>query len=606
MALQASRTWQSDKFDPIIFEVLRNAFAAVCNEMALVVAKTAYSTPVNEGRDFSGTVYDAEGGQVSQGEFDLPAFVGVTQITVPEVMNHIGPENIKPGDIYMQNDPYIAGTHCNDVHLVKPIFLNGQRIAFIASSAHWSDVGGSVPGTLNCRALECYEEGVRIPPVVIYRDGEFNRDVLTILWANMRGSGERQGDLNAQVAALRAGEARILTLVEKYGLETVQACMAEVQAYAERLLRSHIAELEDGVYDAEDKVDQDLVTGEPKTVRLKLIIDSNQAIFDLTDSDNKALCGINCTRAATTSAICIGIKSLFPDVPMNIGIRRAIDIRMVPGSLVWAQPPSAVSGLAATTMECVVACTEMALGQALPERACGCPYSIMNSVYAGFDPRPGFKNHFINYVWGFGGLGACATHDGPGVVGSPYTASTQNIPCELQERRYPVLWLRYMFKQDSGGPGKFRGGLGCDQLLTFPYTHGTLSCIGDRERFGPPGVFSGEPGRKAGLIVNHGRENERNIGIFAANEPVKTDEIVHYWSAGGGSYGDPLERNPELVLDDVMNEYVSPDGAREDYGVVIKVIDKRRLAYEIDEEATAVLRAKKQRQREAPPIQPSR
>lgn len=597
MAVNQRDTSIGGGIDAVTFEIMRNAFAGVCNEMALVVAKTAYSTPVNEGRDFSGTVYDADGGQVSQGEFDLPAFVGVTQVTVPEVIKTMGIENIKPGDIYMVNDPFIASTHCNDVHMVKPVFWKGERVGFVASCAHWSDVGGSVPGSLNCNARECYEEGVRIPPILIQRDGEFNRDVLAIFWANMRGAWERQGDLNAQVAALRTGEGRVIALVEKYGLETVRDCMKELQTYAEKLMRAHIAELKDGTYYAEDRVDQDLVTGEPKVIRLNLIIKGDQATFDFSESDDKALCGINCTSAATNSAVCIGLKSIFPDVPMNIGIRRAVDIQMRPDSIVWAQPPSAVSGLAATTMECVVACTELALGQALPEKACGAPYSIMNTVYAGFDPRPGFQNHFINYVWGFGGLGACVGHDGPSVVGSPYTASTQNIPCELQERRYPVVWLRYMLKQDSGGPGKFRGGLGCDQLVTFPYTDGTLSCIGDRERFGPPGVFGGEPGGRAGLILNEGTENERNIGIFAANHPVQAHELAHYWSAGGGGYGDPLERDPQMVLDDVINDYISIQGARDDYGVAVKEIDKRRLVYEIDEKETKALREKMRKSR---------
>lgn len=583
--------------DPVTFQVLRSSFAAVCNEMALVVAKTAYSTPVNEGRDFSGTVYDARGGQVSQGDFDLPAFVGVTQVTVPEVIKHIGLENMRPGDIYLLNDPYTAGTHCNDVHLVKPIFRNGERIAFVASCAHWSDVGGSVPGSQNCDARQSYEEGLRIPPIVVYRDGQFNQDVLNVLWANMRGSWERQGDLNAQAAALRAGEAHLLSLVERYGLDRVHQAMAEVQSYAERLARAHVADLQDGVYQAEDRVDQDLATGEPKTIRLKLIIEGDQAIFDFGETDDAAQCGINSTWAATTSAVEIAFKSMFPDVPMNIGIRSAIDIRIRPGSLAWALPPSPVSGLAPTSVESIISAAQLVLGQAWPDRAYGCPSCITSTVYSGLDPRPGFKTHFINYSWGFGGLGACATHDGPSEAGSPYTASTQNIPCELQERRYPVLYLRYMLKQDSGGPGKYRGGLGCDQLMLFPYTGGTLSGIGNRERFGPPGIFGGGVGGRAGVIVNHGERGERNIGVFAANHPVAQNESLHCWSPGGGGYGDPLEREPERVLDDVVNEYVSLQAARDNYGIVIKELDRRRLLYEIDHDATAKLRSTRLKER---------
>ena len=188
--------------DPITFEVLRNAFSAVCNEMALVVAKTAYSTPINEGRDFAGTVYDRNGKLVAQGETDLPAFVGLTMLTVPEVIRAIGRDTMRPEDIYMINDPYVASTHCNDIHLVKPIFHEGELVAFTSSTAHWSDVGGVAPGSLNCRARSHFEEGVRIPALRIYREGELNKDVLAILLHNMRESWERVGDLNAQVAAV--------------------------------------------------------------------------------------------------------------------------------------------------------------------------------------------------------------------------------------------------------------------------------------------------------------------------------------------------------------------------------------------------------------------
>lgn len=582
--------------DPILFEILRSTFAAISNEMGLVIAKTAYSTSVNEGRDFSSSIFDGEGGQIAQGDLGLPAFVGVTQVTVPEVIKAIGLENMKPGDIYMVNDPYIATTHCNDVHVVKPVYYNGQRVAFLTATGHWNDVGGAAPGSLNCRARECYEEGMRIPPIRIFRDGEFNRDVLSLLWTNMRESWERQGDLNAQVASLNTGEARVLAVIEKYGLDTVQTFMSEMQDYAERLMRAEIAALKDGVYYAEDKVDQDLVTGEAKTIRLKLTIEGDQATFDFTESDDKALCGINSTWAATTSGIGIGLKSIFPNVPMNSGIRRAIDIQMRPGSIVWAEPPSPVSGLGATTLECVVACTMLALGQAIPEKACGVPYSILNTVYAGYDPRPGFNNYFVNYVWTYGGMGGCATHDGANTVGSAYAASTQNIPCELQERRCPLLWKRYMFLRDSAGPGRFRGGMALDQQL-YGLADITVGCIGDRERFGPPGVFGGEPGRLAGLVINAGTENERNVGIFAVSEPVRKGDVVHYWSAGGGGYGDPMERDPQMVVDDVMNDYVSIQGARDDYGVVVKEIDRRRLIFEVDEKATKELRDRMKRER---------
>ena len=587
----AERVSAEMKVDPITYEVLRNAFAAACNEMALVVAKTAYSTPVNEGRDFAGVVYDRHGKLVSQGEFDLPGFVGITQLTVPEVIRAIGLETMKPGDIYMINDPYVASSHCNDIHQIKPIFYQKQLVAFVSSTAHWSDVGGVAPGSLNSTARTHFEEGVRIPAIRIYNQGVLNQDMLNLLLHNMRQSWERVGDLNAQVAACKAGEARILALIEKHGVQTVLASMEAVQNHSERLARASWASLPDGVYEAEDFVDQDIHTGEPKRIHLKLTVEGDHAVFDFTGSDDAAQASINCTIPATTSAVFIGLAGVLPPMPMNTGVMRTIEIKARRGSILWAQPPSAISGLGATSMECAMGCVGQALSQALPERGTATPYSILNTVFAGFDERPEFQAPFINYVWAFGGLGATKYKDGANVVGSPYTASTQNIPCELQERRYPGMWTHHQILPDSGGPGRTRGGLSLLQRVDFPYGGGTISCIGNRERFGPPGIFGGQPGAKAGLVVNRGIETERNVGIFCVNQAVAKGERFDYWSAGAGGYGDPLERPVERVLEDVKDEYVTLPGARAQYGVVIQEIDRRRLRFEVDRAATEQVRA---------------
>ena len=251
---------------------------------------------------------------------------------------------------------------------------------------------------------------------------------------------------------------------------------------------------------------------------------------------------------------------------MNSGIHRAIDIQLRPDSIVWALKPSPVSGLAATTFEAVVSAAQMALGVTTPAKAFGMPYSIVNTLFGDHDTRPGFDAPFLSYVWSFGGLGGCLDHDGASVVGSIYLASTRTIPIELQERRYPLLWEKFGFKEGSGGPGKFRGGLGCYHVMTLPYSDGTLTVIGDAERFGPPGVMGGSPGDVAGMILNAGTEKEKHVGVFAVLAPMKRHDLYHYWTAGGGGYGDPLERDRELVLEDVIDELVSVDRAETEYG----------------------------------------
>ena len=582
--------------DPITFEVLRAAFTATCNEMALVIAKTAYSTPVNEGHDLASGLYDHEGHLVSQGEFDLPAFVGLTILTVPEVLRQIGVENMQPDDIYIINDPYVASTHCNDIHFIKPIFHEGELIAFTSSTAHWSDVGGVVAGSLNCAARTHFEEGMRIPAITLFRRGEMNHDIVKLLLHNMRQSWERLGDLNAQVAAVRAGEERVRVLIARHGVDDVRTAMADIQTYSERLARASFASLPDGVYHSEDHIDQDVHTGEKKTIRLDLTITGDHALFDLTKCDGAAESGINCTIAATTSAIFIGLAAVLPPMPMNAGVMRAVEIKAKRGSIAWAQPPVGISGLAITSMDAITGAAMLAVGMALPERAVGVPSAIVNSTFAGEDKRPTFDAPFINYLWAFGGTGGTKYKDGSNTLAAPFSAAATNIPCELQERRYPVLYWRHQLLRDSGGPGETRGGCGLDQLVE-PSLSGSLSNICNREKQGPPGIFGGGRGWTSRLIVNPGTENENNLGTFAVNVPVGPGEKLSFWSNGAGGYGDPLVRSTDRILEDIRDDYVTITAARDQYGVVVIERDLRRLDYEVDTDATDKLRAEMRRAR---------
>ncbi len=579
--------------DPITIEVLRSAFIAICNEMAITVAKTAYSTPVNEGHDFATGLYDRHGMLIAQGEFDLPAFVGLTHLTVPEIIRAIGLENMAPGDVYMINDPYVATTHCNDIHFVRPIFSGDQRVGFATSTAHWSDVGGVAPGSLNTAARSAYEEGIRIPGITLYKRGVINQDVVSLLLVNMRQSWERLGDLNAQVAAIKLGDQRLQALIDKHGMDAVLTTMEEIQNHSERIARAAFASLPDGSYRAEDRVDQDMYTGEVKTIRLNLTIKGDHAIFDLTESDGPAESAINATIAGVTSGIFIAMASILPPMPMNAGVMRAIEIKARRGSIVWAQPPMPVSVMTITSMDCVIGSATLALGQALPERAVGVAASILNSTYAGDDLRPAFTAPFINYTWAFGGMGGAKDHDGPNAIAPPFGASGSTIPAELQERRYPVLYRRCNLLADSGGPGKSRGGLALNTIMEFPFSDvaaGGLSTLGNRERFGPAGAFGGSPGNPARLALNDGTENEQHLGTTSTNVPVQRGDLLTFRTNGGGGYGEPLERSPERVLEDIKDDYETPAGAREQYGVVIRTIDRRTLQYEVDERETTELR----------------
>ena len=274
---------------------------------------------------------------------------------------------------------------------------------------------------------------------------------------------------------------------------------------------------------------------------------------------------------------------------MNAGVMRAIEIKAKRGSLVWAQPPVGISGLAITSMD-VTTCTAMlAVGKALPERAVGAPSAIVNSTFAGEDSRPNFDAPFINYIWAFGGTGGTKYKDGSNNLASPFGAASTNIPCELQERRYPVLFWMHQLLRDSGGPGESRGGLGLEQLVE-PSLPGSLSNICNREKEGPPGIFGGGRGWKSRLIVNPGTETENNLGTFAVNVPVGPGEKLSFWSNGAGGYGDPLDRSTDRVVEDIRDDYLTVPAAREQYGVVVTERDARRLDYDLDTAATDKLR----------------
>ena len=575
--------------DPVTFEIVRNSLKAACAEMALVVSKTAYSVAINEGKDFAGTVSDAQGSLVTQSEYDLPAFVGLSMYSTKEVVKQIGLETMQPDDIYWINDPYVASTHCNDMHFVRPVFFEGKIAAFVESTAHWSDVGGAVPGSLNSRALTYFDEGVRLPAVRVYNRGELQRDVVSLVMTNVRDSWERMGDLNAQCSALRTGDARLQELFSKHGLEVVWGCMADLQDYSERMIRAALRSLPDGTYETEDYNDQVFDNGKPATFRLKLTIEDDHAIFDLTESDDCVPGSINTTIVSTTSSLFNSIGAILPPMPMNAGVMRAIEIKTRRGSICHALPPTAVS-LQACSMEILVGCGMQVLSQALPERGAGTCSTILNTIFTGKDDRLGFEEPFLEYVWAVGGMGGTKYKDGPSVVGTAFTATIQNIPAEMQERRYPLFWRRYSIRQDTGGPGEMRGGLGLDQVCEFPFVGGSLTNFGNRALIGPPGIFAGERGATAGLIMNEATENERRVGLVAINVPVAVGESLHYWSAGGGGYGDALDRPVEKVVDDIRDEYLSLGAAREQYGVVVREIDRRALEYEVDAKATNTLR----------------
>jgi N-methylhydantoinase B len=572
--------------DAIELEILKGAFQSVANEMALAVELAAYSLAITEGRDFSGSLYDSDGSLVSQGQEDLPVHVGTAQHTVRSVMQTIGVDQMKNGEVFIMNDPFLGGTHVNDVRLVMPVFDAGKIVAFLASTGHWTDVGGMVPGSFCQEGRECFQEGLRITPATIVDEhGDINHQLLQLIKANVRMPDESEGDLRAQIAACRAGYRRLVELIEKYGSETIRGGMAEIQNYAERMFRAEVAKLPDGEYRWEEYVDEDFYTGEPKGVRLRLVISGEELLYDFSDSDDAALCSINTTFIGTFAAVFVAAKAIYPDIPFNAGIMRSIEIKTVPNSIVDARPPTAVGGFGATSWEKICGCCLGVFSHFAPDRTIAGSYNLINTYFGGYNEASG-KN-YVCYVWSEGGAGGTARQDGPSAMQSFFNSSTRNIPVEILERSAPIMIERYELLQDSAGAGKNRGGMGTTRVVRLLGPDALLSIAGDRHRFAASGLEGGSDSTTQGVILETLDGISTDLGACTSNHPLRRGEMIDIRSMGGAGFGPPLERKPEAILADVRNEYTSIAKAFDDYGVVIREVDREAALYEIDYELTA-------------------
>jgi len=564
--------------DPTTLAVLANGFRSVVNEMNLTLFRSAYSPVITEGRDIGGAIFNARGRLVSQGDWDLAVFVAMLEFSVAAILERY---EVSPGHVFIANDPFVGGTHFNDVAVLRPVFADGRLAAFVAVCGHWPDVGGQEPGSFVADAREHFQEGLRIPPVELYVGGRPNTAVFDLIAANMRVSEERLGDLRAQVAATEVAERRLVELADRHGWATVTEAMDAVIAHSERLMRAEIAAVPDGVYEGEDWLDMEsLERPWPKRVHLRLTVAGEAMTFDFSGSDPESLSASNSTYSSTASAVYVVAKSLFPEVPMSHGCFAPLTVVAPPGTVVNARPPRAVSSMAATVYEKVIGATLAAVATALPERAVGCPYNLINLTIGGRHR----DQDYVAYLFSEGGFGARRTKDGPAALVSLYGGGAKITPVEVMERRYPIAFDEWALWPDSGGPGRFRGGVGSRKTFRLLDGEARLSCLGDRERFPPFGVHGGGAGARHGLVVRCGAEDERNLSLKVSGYPLPAGEPVTILAGGGGGYGDPLERSPDLVAADVRRGYVTVAGAERDYGVVLSADGV------VDEAATAELR----------------
>lgn len=584
-------TTTPQELDPVTFEVLKNSFITSVDQMAEQMLRTCYSFVIYN-RDFSNALHDADGNCVAQGNWDIAVHVGTLHYTCKDVIRAFEGD-MYPGDVYAINDPYAGGTHFSDVRLIRPIFDEETLIGFSQSNGHWSDLGGSVPGSFNVAAAEMFGEAVRITPIRLFHKGKFCADVANMIAANTRDPGSIIGDIHSQAQATQVSERELQRLVGKYGRGQVLQGMNEVQDYVERAVRQRISDLPDGTWTAVDYIDRDPGAGEGMIpIHIKMTIKGDEIFYDFEGSHPTISSIYNSAEGATFSAVVAGMKTFFPDLPLNSGFYRPINIDAPAGSVVSAEWPVAVTGFLMPFEKIMNAIFEM-WSQIMPERAIACAFNLEYLLAGGNDLRKPDKPIYMFYEWLPGGWGGRNGKDGSDVTTACFGTGLMSQPSEGNERVNPTRADEFQIMQDSPGPGKWRGGAGVIKGSTLLEAENTvISYICDRERAVVWGVEGGLPSMPHGLMIEHSKTGEEKwLGSVFSNYKIESGDRFTRPTAGGGGYGDPMERDVGKVLEDVIDEYVSVERARTDYGVVIKVIDADMLEYEVDQDATAKARA---------------
>ncbi len=536
----------AERIDAITLEVLRNAVAAIADEMNANLVRTAYSPNIKERRDCSCAVFDAAGRMVAQAE-SIPVHLGAMPYSVEAAIRHVG-DSWKPGDIVVLNDPFAGGAHLPDITFVAPVFADDRLLAFVANRAHHADVGGKEPGSLAGDAVEIYQEGLRIPPVRLWSEGSVNDDLLQLILTNVRTPDERWGDLRAQRAACVTGIDRLHALASRVGESTLREAMDAVLAYSERRMRACIERLPRGEASFDDVLDDDGITDHPIPIRVRVCIDEDRIRVDFTGTANQVHGPVNAVLAVTASATYYAVRAFTdPEIPPNAGCYRPIDIIAPEGSLVNAVPPAPVVGGNLETSQRIVDVVLGALGRIAPDRAlAACQGSMNNVALGGIDVRTG--RPFTVYETIAGGFGARRDRDGIDGIHSHMT-NTLNTPIEALEASYPLRVERYELIPGTGGAGEYRGGLGIRRDIRCLTDEARVSFLTDRRTTRPYGIAGGEPGATGRNVLV--RDGESIDLPSKGTATLKRGDVISIRTPGGGGYGPPEGRSSDLRQKDV-------------------------------------------------------
>jgi N-methylhydantoinase B len=562
----------SSKLDEVTIAVIQNGLVQVCNEMDVAFQRSAFSPVISESRDLSDGIYHRDTGDlIAQGEWGMPIWVGCMQFSTQAGLAYIRKHNmsVRPGDVFIFNDPYMGGTHVMDVKFLRPLFYQGEIFAWLSNSGHWPDCGGMVPSGFSSTATEIEQEGLRVPPVKIFREGRIDEEILSLILSNVRVAEERIGDIKAQIGALTVGERRFTQIIDRYGKATVDDVIVEYRKRAAQQMRAKIATIPDGDYEGIAYNDSDGIVNEPLKIHLTMRKRGTDLHFDLSQSSPPCKGPLNSVLATTKSSVYLAVKHVFPDVAMNAGTFEPIHIDDPDGTYLYAKYPRPVSGCAAEVSQRVCEAVFSAMVKAVPQLVWGAPAgTVANLSISGYNPIRG-RRYVMYYISG-GGYGGSEKCDGMS-NGCSTTGNASTTPVEVMEQLYPVRFEHYRLHEGSPGPGRRRGGLGVNYRIRLLAGEATLSFMMDHGRYGPQGAAGGGDGGVNRVVIYrkdgteyHPPHRSKDSGIALVE-----GDAVEVWTPGGGGFGDPLDRDPTLVARDVAFGYYDRDRAQSQYGVVL-------------------------------------
>ena len=552
------------KIDPISTEIIRNAFVSIAQDMNAALIRSAYTPIIYEGKDCVVALLDEKGNVLGQSS-GLPLFLGNLEICVKETAKIRGWDYFKEGDIYFVNDSYFTGTHLNDITIFAPIFWKHNLVGFSASRAHWLDVGGKDPGG-SMDSTNIYQEGFRWPTTKLYENHEPNKEIIEFLKINGRFGYSLEGDMNAQIAAGKTGEKRFISIIERFGLDLIHAARDEIFKQSEELERQAVKSIKDGEYYAEGFLDNDGLGSDPIKICMKVIVKDDNIKIDLDGSSPQALGPVNCGFAQTISACRVAFKLLVnPKRPVDGGTFKTLDVVAPEGSIFKAQLPAACQWYF-SSLGLLIDAFVKALSKSTKELSAAAHYGDSMVIFiGGVDPKS--SSPFLSVEPTCGGWGAFENNDGASGLINNVNGGFKDLPIEVYENKYPVSIFKYGFRTDSGGSGKFRGGCGLYREYTIN-TDGFVSLWFERSKTTAWGLFGGDSGKGPNVDIAHS-DGKHEQKLKANDMQIKSGTVITTYTGGGGGFEKASERNPQDVLSDVKNKYVSVEKAKTEYNVVV-------------------------------------